>query len=75
MLSLLEIITLKRCKTPHDVQWFTKKAAGWHSQCNHFLTGGNGVKFMGTESAGAGGGEMGCCLIGIEFSFHKRKRF
>lgn len=72
MLSLLEIITLKRCKTPHDAQWLTEKAAGWHAQCNHFLTGGNGVKFMGKES---GAGEMGCCLIGIEFSFHKRKRF
>lgn len=75
MLSLLEIITLKRCKTPRDAQWFTEKADGWHSQHNHFLTGGNGVKFIGKESAGAGGEDMDGFLIGIEFSFHKRKRF
>lgn len=79
MPSLLEIITLKDAKTPRDAQWFTEKAAGWHSQCNHFLTGGNEcVKFTGTESGmvpGQGEGEMGCCLIGTEFYFHKRKRF
>lgn len=47
MLSLLEIITLKRCKTPRDAQWITEKAAGWHSQYNHFLTGGWGATVHG----------------------------